>query len=295
VFTRSGTTWAQQQKLVASDPAIYDNFGSSVSLDGDTALIGKWKDSYSASDSGAAYIFIRSDTTWTQQGKLLASDGSESDYFGAAVSLDGDTALIGAWGDDNWSRTCGSAYIFTRSGTTWTQQQKLLPSDPGDGDFGFSVSLDGDTAFIAAPYDGDLGIYSGSVYVFTKEENHPPLNPTITGPTSGKIKVAIEYNFTTTDPDSDNVSYYIDWGDGTNSRWVGPYTSGEEITQSHIWTKKGDYTIKAKAKDINGAESNWTTLEVTIPRNRAIDNQILRFFEDHPLLYKIFQLFFKQL
>jgi hypothetical protein len=95
--------------------------------------------------------------------------------------------------------------------------------------------------------------------------NQPPHPPTITGPANGKAKAATQYNFTTTDPDGDEVSYFIDWGDHTNSSWIGPHSSGELITQSHTWPKKGTYTIKAQAKDSKGAESDWGTLQVTMP------------------------------
>ena len=81
------------------------------------------------SDSGSAYVFTRTGTTWTQQAKLLASDGEAGEQFGYYVSLDGDTALIGADMDDDNGVDSGSAYIFTRTGTTWTQQAKLLASD----------------------------------------------------------------------------------------------------------------------------------------------------------------------
>jgi hypothetical protein len=272
IFTRTGTSWAQQAKLLASDGSAGDWFGVSVSVDGDTAVIGAYKDDDLGDASGSAYVFTRTGTSWTQQAKLLASDGAADDEFGWSVSLDGDTAVIGADGDDDLGSASGSAYVFTRSGTTWTQQAKLTASD-GEADdwFGWSVSLDGDTVVIIAAGDDS---WRGSAYVFI--ENHPPNPPTITGPASGKINVAINYNFTTNDPDGDEVSYYIDWGDDTNSGWIGPYASGEKITQSHTWKKKGDYTIKAKAKDSSGAESDWGTLPVTMPYSY---NPIQQFFE----------------
>jgi hypothetical protein len=92
-----------------------------------------------------------------------------------------------------------------------------------------------------------------------------PLPPTITGPAAGKVRTSTAYNFTTTDPDNDDVSYYIDWGDNKNSGWIGPSPSGDQITESHKWLKKGTYTIKAKAKDTSGNESEWATLSVTMP------------------------------
>jgi hypothetical protein len=165
VFTRTGTTWTQQAKLLASDGAIGDSFGQSVSLDDDTVLIGAFNDDDHGIASGSAYIFTRTENIWTQQAKLLASDGAAWDYFGYSVSLDGYTVLIGARGDDD---TMGSAYVFTRNDTTWTQQQKLLASDRDEDFFGISVSLDEDTALIGAIYDDDNGPDSGSAYVFTR-------------------------------------------------------------------------------------------------------------------------------
>jgi hypothetical protein len=170
VFTRTGTTWTQQQKLTASDGVAEDRFAGSVSLAGDTALIGAYRDDDNGVDSGSAYVFTRTGTTWTQQQKLTASDGVAEDRFAGSVSLAGDTALIGAYRDDDKGVDSGSAYVFTRTGTTWTQQQKLTASDGVAEDyFGFSVSLAGDTALIGAPLAGNNGV--GSAYVFTRTGN----------------------------------------------------------------------------------------------------------------------------
>ena len=169
VFTDTGTNWIQQAKLLASDGATGDYFGDSVALDGDTALIGAIYDDDYGDASGSAYVFTHNGTTWTQQAKLLASDGATGDLFGGAVSLSGDTALIGAWGNDENGDNSGSAYVFTRIGTTWTQQAKLLAFDGAKGDcFGDSVSLDRDTALIGASNNDDYGDASGSAYVFVR-------------------------------------------------------------------------------------------------------------------------------
>jgi len=108
---------------------------------------------------------------------------------------------------------------------------------------------------------------TGPIWDFTAlgGNNRPPNTPTITGPTEGTVGVATMYNFTATDPDGDQVYYFIDWGDTTNSSWIGLYSSGAQITQSHTWTTKGTYTIKAQAKDINDLKSDWATLSVTMP------------------------------
>jgi hypothetical protein len=169
VFTRTGTTWTQQTKLLGSDSVPGDSFGCSVSLDGNTALVSAPNADDPEPYSGTAYVFTRTGTTWTQQAKLTASDGTTEDWLGVSVFLEGNTALIGAINDNPNGAGSGSAYMFTRTGTTWTQQQKLFASDgqPQD-NFGGPVFLDGDTAFIGAYYDPANGPNSGSVYVFAK-------------------------------------------------------------------------------------------------------------------------------
>ena len=109
--------------------------------------------------------------TATQAAKLVATDGASSDYFGYSVAIDGDTAVIGAYGDDDKGNASGSAYVFTRDVSgTWTQQAKLLAADGAvDDAFGVSIAIDGNTAVIGAPQDKDKGIYSGSVYVYTRD------------------------------------------------------------------------------------------------------------------------------
>ena len=172
VFVRSGTTWTQQAKLTASDGAAVDFFGESISISGDTALVGAINDDDAGSNSGSAYVFVRSGTTWTQQAKLTASDAAASDQFGESVSISGDTAAVGAFRDDDAGSQSGSAYVFVRSGTTWTQQAKLTASDAATGDhFGNSVSISGDTALIGANLNNSS---TGSAYIFSVITNQPP-------------------------------------------------------------------------------------------------------------------------
>ena len=168
VFTRSGTSWTQEAKLTPSDGAGGDWFGTSVALSGDTAVIGAHTDDGTAIDTGAAYVFTRSGTTWTQQAKLTPAGASTSDLFGYSVAVSGDTAVISALLDDDAVTDAGAVYVFTRSGTTWTQQATLTASDAATGDqFGYSVALSGDTAAVSSRLDDDAGVDSGSVYVFT--------------------------------------------------------------------------------------------------------------------------------
>jgi trimeric autotransporter adhesin len=177
VFVRSGGTWSQQQKLTASDGTALD-LGESVSLsaNGNTALIGapnRVIRTGGVGPLGAAYVFVNSSGTWSQQQKLTASDGTAFDAFGTPVSLsaNGSTALIG-------SGTFGfvgfpvqpAAYVFVNSSGTWSQQQKLIPSDFEPDDFFFgslSLSSDGSTAlFGASSATVGANMHQGAAYVF---------------------------------------------------------------------------------------------------------------------------------
>jgi len=167
VFVRSGTAWSQQAKLLASDGEGGDKFGYSVSLSGNRALIGAHEDDDMAYGAGSAYVFVRGGAAWSEETKLTAADGASSDYFGKAVSISGDTAMVGALRDDNET---GSVYVFMRAGTAWSAQPKLRGSGLTPHDlFGCSVSLSGDSALIGARNtDGPGGYGQGSAYVFTR-------------------------------------------------------------------------------------------------------------------------------
>jgi len=173
VFSRIGDKWiGPDLKCIAPDGATNDDFGVSVSISGQTALIGAYRDDVGAnSNQGAAYVFVRSGLNWVQQAKLVASDGLANDNFGFSVFISGDTALVGAYLDDVGAiSNQGSAYVFTRSGSTWTQQAKLTASDGAASDFfGYSVALAGSTALVGA-YGDNIGANAnqGSGYVFTR-------------------------------------------------------------------------------------------------------------------------------
>lgn len=170
VFTRSANVWTMQARLTGTDTNDNDRFGSSVSLDGNTALIGSPLDDPRGSNSGSAYIFVRNGTTWSQQAKFVPPDGASNDNFGESVSLSGPLALIGAESDSTAAGTAaGSAYVYVRNGSSWSLETKLEPNDPAPSDyFGSSVTIDGGTAVVGARLDDDRGSGSGSAYVFTR-------------------------------------------------------------------------------------------------------------------------------
>lgn len=172
VFIRNGASWTLQQKLTVQDGEADSGFGFSVAISGDTVLVGAPLDDVGANvDQGAAYVFARNGTVWTQQQKLTAPDGATNDFFGLSVSLSGNTAAVTAFGDDvGTNENQGSAYIFTRGGTVWTQQQKLTANDGGAGKFfGRSIALSGDTVVVGDSID-QIGsnFDQGSAYVFIR-------------------------------------------------------------------------------------------------------------------------------
>ena len=205
VFTRSGTVWSQQAYLKASNTDTNDRFGFSVAISGDTLVVGAdGEDSNatgingdqsnnSAGDAGAAYVFTRNGTKWSQQAYLKASNSDGNDFFGHAVAISGDTLVVGANGEhssatgvngdenDNSAEGAGAAYVFTRSGTQWSQQAYLKASNNDILDqFGFSVTISVNTVVVSADLEdsnatginGDQSdnslVGAGAAYVFTR-------------------------------------------------------------------------------------------------------------------------------
>lgn len=191
VFVRSGSTWVQQAYIKASNTDAGDNFGQSVALSGDTLAVGAFKESSGATGidgdqgndanfagSGAVYVYQRSAGVWSQQAYIKASNTGKNDYFGWSVALAGDTLVVGATreasnatgvdGDqsNNAMAAAGAVYVFTRSGSSWSQQAYIKASNTQAADlFGSSLTLSGETLAVGALGQGS---FSGAVYVFTR-------------------------------------------------------------------------------------------------------------------------------
>ena len=159
VFVRSGTAWSQQAKLTASDGFSFDRFGYSVAISGPTVVVGAYGKN---SETGAAYVFARSGTAWSQQAKLTASDAQSFDDFGYSVAICGSTVVVGAPAKHRFT---GAAYVFARSGTAWHQQAKLTASDGKRGSFGNSVAISGPTVVVGAE---SKNFFTGAAYVFAR-------------------------------------------------------------------------------------------------------------------------------
>lgn len=171
VFVRSGDVWTQQATLSSGITTYMDEFGESLAIDGDTIVVGAFSTRLSGFwyPPGAAYVFVRNGSAWTRQAMLTAGDPAETDRFGYAVDVDGDTIVVGANMDDDLGTDSGAAYVFTRTGGAWSQQAKLTASDGSAMDyFGEVVALSGDTAVVGARLDDDYGASSGSAYFFER-------------------------------------------------------------------------------------------------------------------------------
>jgi len=175
VFLRTAGVWAQQAYLKASDTGASDNFGRSVAVSGDTAVVGaEFEESCTkgvdgddsdnlCGNAGAAYVFLRTGGGWAQQAYLKASNTDISDNFGQSVSVSGDTVVVGAGAEDSCTKgvdgddsdnlcvNAGAAYVFLRTAGVWAQETYLKASNAGGSDlFGTSVSVSGDTAVVGA-------------------------------------------------------------------------------------------------------------------------------------------------
>ena len=173
--TTQATTYNEIKKLTASDAEAGDLFGGRVAVSGDTAAVGARFEDAGGEDAGAAYIFQRDEggaDNWGEVTKLTASDATAGDFFGFSVAVSGDTAVVGAHGEDTGGTFAGAAYVFERGeggADNWGQVEKLTASDPETLDqFGVSVAVSGDTAVVGA-IQGDAGdSNTGSAYVFSE-------------------------------------------------------------------------------------------------------------------------------
>ena len=261
IFVRTGTTWALEQEISDQSSGFNnllpgDYFGDSVSLDGDRLAVGApYDDGISGGNTGAAYVFKRTGTTWALEQEISdKSSGFDnllaSDYFGYSVSLDGDRLAVGAYGDRGYSGSrTGAAYVFKRTGTTWALEQEIVDKSSGFDNllaydyFGYSVSLDGDRLAVGAHRDnGSSGSDTGAAYVFKRTGTTWALEQEISDKSSGFTNLLSDDEFgISVSLDGDHLAVGA-WGDdnalgndtGTAyvfSRSNTSWSLGEEMTQ----------------------------------------------------------------
>jgi hypothetical protein len=239
VFTFDGTAWTQQAKLFASDTELDTIFGLSISLSGDTALIG--------SAAETVYVFTFDGTSWSEQAKLTASDGADDDNFGTSVSLSENRALVGATSNG----LGGAAYIFSSDGTSWSEEAKLTGLDTREGDnFGSSVSLSGDLALIGAP---DRDQSRGAAYIFAFD------GATWSQQTRLKISGAMKYdNFGSSVALSDTVAIV------GAQKFMDPGTVYEFSLRRNIWT------LRAQLLASDAVNGNYLGVSVALSGNTVL-------------------------
>ncbi len=168
--TTTGSDWTPEDTLLADDGVASDEFGSSVSFDGDLAVVGSHLSDAAGSNSGSAYFFRRSGGMWNQIVKLTAKDTAPADRFGTSVSISGEYALVGSPFADTEQPNSGAAYVFRRDGSNWIEQAKLVAKDRGPGDhFGIAVRILGDYAVVGTETGDGLVANSGTAYIFRRE------------------------------------------------------------------------------------------------------------------------------
>lgn len=166
VYRKDGSSWVKEARLTGNDSAADDLFGTSVFIDGDYAIAGAIWDDDNGNESGSAYIFQRNGTSWSQQAKLLATDGDDADNFGTGSALLGDWAVVSAPTDEQGGPFSGSAYLFRRSGNNWVADSKVASTDPNQNEgFGRVVDADSGTVIFGANGDNQNGDFSGAAFV----------------------------------------------------------------------------------------------------------------------------------
>jgi len=263
VFVRSGDAWSQQAYLKASNTGAIDLFGYSVDLSGDTVVVGAFledssatgvngnQSSNSAPDSGAAYVFSRTGTTWTQQAYLKASNTGAGDDFGSAVAVSGNTILVGADLEDssatgvngnqlnNSAADSGAAYVFIRSDGVWSQQSYFKPSNTGAGDrFGWSVTLSDDTLVVGALLEDSIAAGVNG----NEADNSAP-------------SAGAAYVFRLSDEDWSQEAYLKASNPGGSDQF------GYSVAASDDRVVVGAWNEDSNATDVNGDQTNNSALQ----------------------------------
>jgi len=286
------------ETLAYSSPAIYNNKlyigtkGIIYCLDIDTSdIIWNYETNYNWTFSSPAIayenIFIGSDDGYNKNNGglycLNANDGTKiwdfpiyGEVLSSPVVADGKVYIASK-----------DKLLFCLNASSGTEIWNYTFGRSSDGPIYSSPSVVNGRLFIGS---GD-----GNIYCFGKPNNPPNIPSTPIGEIKCKIGIEYTYSTNTTDLDGDKVWYKWRWGDGSSSELLGPYNSGEICEGSHIWDEKDDYEIKVKAEDIYGAESDWSKLEISMPKNKVISSPFIKFLENHPRLFPILRYFFSMI
>jgi hypothetical protein len=256
VFVRSNSVWTEERR--------FTNQGAAIAVSGDSLVLGNRRERFPTAMGGQARVFARSNSVWSEQQTLSPSDSSGDDYFGVAVAIDGDRIVVGANHDGESSDRSGRAYVFARSGATWTEQDQLAPSEtPARRGFGHSVAVSGSNALVGTG-DQDNPSVAGSAWLFGSGgnpagTNNPPVFawPVIPSANPGVVNRPVIFSTLATDPDKGNkVAYEWHFGDepgvAGRNRFVKKFAAA------------GSYDVFVRATDGKGgtADSEKTRVEV---------------------------------
>jgi PKD repeat protein len=206
-----------------------------------------------------------------------------------------DTVTIEWWAHDNQDGDDLPIYLYYfDTEDNWYQINDVI-ENTGEYQWDTTSIPDGTYEILVEAVDSGDNIghdRSGPFQIKNQDEppeNNPPNKPsTPSGPSFGKTGKTYSYTTMTTDPEDDQIYYKFDWDDGTNSGWIGPFSSGDTVSASHIFSAQGTYSIKVKAKDTKDAESVWSDpLSITMPRNKAVNRPLLRFLEQYLHLFPL--------
>jgi len=269
--------WAPENYHSPSNGHILD-----VSADGSTVMVG----SYLVGEN-TTILVTKVAMFDIPSGKLLWTHDTEGEgkyqdcIYDIRLSDNGNRAVVSYWGDEFNSHD--ELMVFSRNSPV-----PIFSIDSPGSMYSVDISPNGEFAVGGGKilHANILGC-GGIIYAINITRNNPPNKPTIKGPISGKPGTEHTYIIITTDPEGDEVSYFIDWGDGTSSGWIRYRPSGIEFNSPHIWDMQGSYEIKVKAKDVYNAESDWTALEVSMPKNNIPSGPFYKFLQNHPRLFPL--------
>ena len=274
IFVRSSGVWSQQQKITASDGNQNAYFGISVSIDGDIAVIGACGEENGTS-SGSTYVFKRSDGIWSEQQKLIPSDGVSGDLFGNSVSIDGNTAIIGAWQRNDFRFDQGAAYVYRLNNGMWTEQEKLTAKEMQGYSaldryyFGYAVSIDDSTAIISALGDDYAGQLTGSTYIFPiTAPPHQDTPALITGAASANLDIG-GFGFGTliaSDVDglTDGSYFTISTPPANGQALINAATGNWIYTANNSYTGSDPFTVTV-TDDLGGTAEQVVSITITAP------------------------------
>src|SRR5208282_4210845 len=264
VFVESDGTWSQQAELTASDGGAYDRLGASVAVDGSTAVAGAvWHTVGQNDKQGAAYVFVQSGTTWSQQAELTTSDGAAGEQLGYSVAVSGSTVVAGVYlhaVGSNPQR--GATYVFVQNGTTWSQQAELTASDGGTGVlFGYSTAVSGGNVLASAPRQTFGGYPEGAAYVFGSSG---PLYTLSASPSSVSVPQGGQGTSTITITPSDGFSGNVSFSASGLPNGVTAAFSPNPTTSTSTLTLTSSTTVTPATATINVVGASGSLTQITL-------------------------------